>query len=260
MAYMSGTIIAVLVALCAVQHFSVLDGMKNGGSGNEFMTIHDITVPYGASLPVFRGTTGLGPEWLQTLSSVSGGNESTTSMISLKSHHGSHLDAFRHFVPKGSEFDKRDASIGDDVDSLDLRVLMGQALVVDAGDAPTIDAHVLRELDIPKHVERVIFKTRNTRDRLMFKTEFAEDYVGLDESGARYIVEHTSLKLVGIDYLSIASFEHLRGGHRVLLGNAVIAVEGLDLTSVQPGAYNLACLPLRIPGGDGSPVRCVLTR
>ena len=63
---------------------------------------------------------------------------------------------------------------------------------------------------------------------------------------------------MGIDYLSIASFSHLKEAHRVLLGNGVIAVEGLDLENVDVGTYELICLPLRYPEGDGSPVRCVL--
>ena len=250
---LSGTIIGVLLALCAAQYYENQSG--EGGA----RVIHDITVPYSAALPVFRSPDGLGDAWLRPLTSVKDGDPATTSLITLKSHHGTHLDAFRHFVPRGSAYDRRDAGVGDDIDSLSLQVLLGRALVVDVGDAPVIDEGVLEGLDIPAGVERVLFKTRSSRDRLMFRTEFDEKYVGLDESGARFVVERTSLKLVGIDYLSIAALEHLREAHRVLLGHAVIAVEGLNLTSVAPGAYDLACLPLRIPGGDGSPVRCVLT-
>ena len=48
--------------------------------------------------------------------------------------------------------------------------------------------------------------------------------------------------------------------HRILLGAGVIAVEGLDLRGVDPGAYHLTCLPLKLIGADGSPCRAVLTR
>lgn len=65
-------------------------------------------------------------------------------------------------------------------------------------------------------------------------------------------------QLVGIDYLSIAAFSHLKEAHRVLLGDGVIAIEGLDLAHVESGTYELICLPLRYVDGDGSPVRCVL--
>ena len=62
----------------------------------------------------------------------------------------------------------------------------------------------------------------------------------------------------GIDYLSIAAFSDLVNAHRVLLGNGIIAVEGLNMTSVEPGNYEFICLPLRLPGSDGSPVRAIL--
>jgi len=43
-----------------------------------------------------------------------------------------------------------------------------------------------------------------------------------------------------------------------LLGNNIIIVEGLDLTEVPPGDYELICLPLKIKDGDGGPARVVL--
>jgi hypothetical protein len=38
----------------------------------------------------------------------------------------------------------------------------------------------------------------------------------------------------------------------------VIAVEGLDLRHVDAGWYELMCLPAKLGGSDGAPVRCVL--
>ena len=35
-------------------------------------------------------------------------------------------------------------------------------------------------------------------------------------------------------------------------------VEGLDLSEVEPGEYDMVCLPLRLAGADGSPARVVL--
>jgi arylformamidase len=46
--------------------------------------------------------------------------------------------------------------------------------------------------------------------------------------------------------------------HRLLLTAGVVIVEGLDLAAVEPGEYQLVCLPLRITGGDGAPARAVL--
>lgn len=44
----------------------------------------------------------------------------------------------------------------------------------------------------------------------------------------------------------------------LLQSQHVIAVEGLDLTDVQPGWYHQICLPARLVGSDGAPIRCLL--
>jgi arylformamidase len=105
-------------------------------------------------------------------------------------------------------------------------------------------------------VERIIFKTSNTF--FIGDTEFHTDYVsvGLDAAQA---LTRAGVKLVGIDYFSIEAFR--AEGHPVhheLCGNGVILLEGPDLREVPPGWYELICLPLKIEGGDGSPVRVIL--
>lgn len=52
----------------------------------------------------------------------------------------------------------------------------------------------------------------------MFKKEFASSYTSFDSTGATYIIQHTKVKLVGIDYLSIGCLEDIVETHRVLLG------------------------------------------
>jgi arylformamidase len=46
----------------------------------------------------------------------------------------------------------------------------------------------------------------------------------------------------------------------VLLGAGVVCVEGLDLRGIEPGSYELVCLPLKLVGSDGAPARAVLIR
>jgi arylformamidase len=62
------------------------------------------------------------------------------------------------------------------------------------------------------------------------------------------------VRLVGIDYLSIGDED----AHKELLGSGVVAVEGMDLRGVEPGSYELICLPLRLEGSDGAPARAIL--
>ena len=76
--------------------------------------------------------------------------------------------------------------------------------------------------------------------------------------GAKFLINQ-SIKLVGIDYLSIENYGSLdRATHHLLLRNNVVLLEGLDLSGVSPGDYELIALPLKLKGADGSPTRVVL--
>jgi arylformamidase len=67
------------------------------------------------------------------------------------------------------------------------------------------------------------------------------------------------IKLVGWDYLSLEKFGSRDfPSHHALLGAGVLVVEGLDLSQVEPGEYELTCLPLKLAGGDGAPARVIL--
>ena len=82
----------------------------------------------------------------------------------------------------------------------------------------------------------------------------------MTESGARYLVEH-GIKVVGVDYLSVEEFKRPGApAHHVLLGAGTIVIEGLNLRDVEPGVYEMVCLPLKIVGGDGAPARVVLRK
>jgi len=63
---------------------------------------------------------------------------------------------------------------------------------------------------------------------------------------------------VGVDYLSVAPYEELVPTHTVLLKAGVIIVEGLNLSKIMRGFYDLYCLPLKIANSDGAPARAIL--
>ena len=105
--------------------------------------------------------------------------------------------------------------------------------------------------------ERILFKTHNS-PHVWQKNEFAEDFVFISDAAADFLVD-SGVRLVGVDYLSVGSFKH--GGsyvHKTLLSGGVWAIEGLNLSNVIPGEYDLICLPLRIVAGDGAPARAIL--
>ena len=70
-------------------------------------------------------------------------------------------------------------------------------------------------------------------------------------------MEH-GVQLVGVDYLSVAPYEEGAPTHEILLKAGVVVVEGLNLSKVMRGFYELYCLPLKIAGSDGAPARAIL--
>jgi arylformamidase len=202
------------------------------------MTLIDISVPIRPSMPIYDRNPGVR---LERALSIPDGETANVSRLELGVHTGTHLDAPLHFFEGGA-----------DADSLALEPLIGKVFVADgtALHGP-IDAASLAACDIPSDAARVILKTPNSA--LWERDAFTRDFIRLDGSGARFIVEH-GVQLIGIDYLSIGDED----AHRTLLDAGVTALEGLDLRRVDPGWYELICLPLRVPGSDGAPARAVL--
>jgi arylformamidase len=172
------------------------------------------------------------------------GDPATTSRLSLGVHTGTHVDAPVHFLADGAG-----------VDAVPLDQLLGEARVVDVGEAPSIGAAQLRTVD-PRPGERLLFKTRNSA-RCWKADRFLPDFVYLSLEGAALLAERR-VRTVGIDYLSIAGMEEGVPTHRALLEQGICIIEGLDLSSVHPGSYELICLPLRLAGADGAPARVLL--
>jgi arylformamidase len=204
------------------------------------MEILDVSVPIRTRMPVYPGNPGVA---LRRVESIADGAVANVSAVDLGAHTGTHVDAPNHFLEGDSG-----------VDEVALEPLIGDALVVDAtAVAKTVDAAAVAALGVPVGTERVLLKTRNSQ--LWERDEFGDDFVSLDESGARALLD-LGARLVGIDYLSIGD----PGAHRALLGARTAVVEGLDLRAVAPGPYRLVCLPLKLVGSDGGPARAVLLR
>jgi arylformamidase len=140
---------------------------------------------------------------------------------------------------------------------LPLDMLCGRTRVIEITSRKTVSAEDLAALDLSEDI-RVLIKTHNSR--LWGDATFHTDYVGMSEPGAKHLVEH-GVKVVGIDYLSVEQFRTPGApAHHVLLGAGTIVIEGLNLRDVEPGIYEMYCLPLAIVGSDGAPARVVLRR
>ena len=170
------------------------------------------------------------------------------TQMSLSAHTGTHMDAPRHFLAAGRS-----------MESLPLDAVVGPCRVIGIEHKQMITVDELRHYRL-KRGQRILFKTRNsTRSWKLAKTAtFDEAFVYIPADTARYLVER-GIMTVGVDYLSVGGWQ--KDGvecHRVLLGAEVWIIEGLDLSKVKPGAYDLVCLPLKILGSDGAPARAML--
>ena len=207
------------------------------------MKLYDITVPFSTELPVYPGDPAV---QIKQVASLAAGDICTVSHLSFGSHTGTHVDPPAHFVAGAATLDE-----------LSLDVLIGPARVVDVGEISAIDVATIDAANLAG-VERVLFKTRNSRLWQAGAHAFEKGFVYLETDAAERLVE-LGVKLVGIDYLSIEKFNFEQPTtHYALLGNNVVIVEGLNLTDVAAGEYELICLPMKIKNGDGGPARVVL--
>lgn len=206
------------------------------------MKLYDITVPISNDLPVYPGDPTV---QISRVMSLEKGDIARVSHVSFSTHIGTHIDPPYHFIVDGKPSDQ-----------LPLDIFIGKARVIDVGEVKVIDAALLANFDL-RDVLRVLFKTSNSR-LWRESNEFQKDFVYLETDGAELLVK-LGVKLVGIDYLSIEKFNFDKPTtHWTLLGAGVVIVEGLDLTEISPGDYELICLPLKIKDGDGGPARAVL--
>jgi len=106
-------------------------------------------------------------------------------------------------------------------------------------------------------MKRVLFGTTNSPYWARGESKFQTDFVAITEDGAEWLVER-GVQLVGIDYLSVAPYQESIPTHTVLLKAGVVVVEGLNLSNIMRGFYDLYCLPLKIVGADGAPARAIL--
>jgi arylformamidase len=205
----------------------------------------DISVPLRTGMPHWPGDI---PVSIPQTMDMKAGAVCNVRTISMSAHTGTHMDAPLHFLADGAS-----------MEAMPLDATMGSARVVAIEDDRAITRRELEPL-APAAGERLLFKTRNSRlwrDRCRF---FIKNFVAIEADAARYLA-HCGVRTVGVDYLSVGLYEADGDEtHRILLGAGIWVIEGLDLSRVEPGNYELACLPLRIEGGDGAPARAAVRR
>jgi len=187
---------------------------------------------------IYRRNPGVEVERVLT---IDGGDGANVSRLTMGCHSGTHIDGSLHFFDDGTG-----------VEALPLDAMLGRCEVVEIADpGEAIDAATLAGAGVPGGTERLILKTPNSR--LWDRDEFTHDFVRLDGSGAGWVREQ-GIRLVAIDYLSIGDHD----AHVDLLGHGIVALEGLDLRRIEPGSYDLVCLPMKLLDTDGAPARVLL--
>ena len=198
----------------------------------------DVSVPVSEKMAVFAHEQK--PQF-ERRASMERGDMGNNSTIHMGIHTGTHLDAPRHGIIDGKTIDK-----------MPLSDAIGPARVIEINDVEAVRAEALKQYQF-KRGERVLFKTQNSA-RCWKTDDFVADFVYIAPDAAQILAD-SGVRLVGIDYLSVGGPPET---HKIFLIAGVWLLEGLDLSAVIPGNYNLVCLPLRLIGVEGSPVRAVM--
>lgn len=183
---------------------------------------------------------------VELVSNMQKGDVANVTRIAMGAHTGTHMDSMRHFIRDGIT-----------MEAMPLDAVIGRAKLIAIDDPVAIRREHLEPHDLQRG-DRVLFKTTNSELRWL-TDEFREDFVYIDPEAARYLVER-GVQTVGVDYLSVAPFFDGVTTHTILLGAGVWIIEGLDFRGVEPGDYELICLPLKINGSDGAPCRAIVRR
>lgn len=214
--------------------------------------IYDITPPITTDLAVWPGDT---QPSRQVLCDMKQGANLTLSTLRTTVHAGAHADAPSHYGRDAATIDER---------PLDLYLGPCQVIAVNVPRATRITPEMIRS---PDGSPGPIVETRSPAPRLLFRTGtlpdpnlWNEDFAALSPELIDMLAGQ-GIRLVGIDTPSVDLFDSKDlPAHQACLRHDMAILEGLALSEVPPGTYELIALPLKLVGFDASPVRAILRR
>src|SRR5665648_663328 len=233
--------------------------MENISKTIQFSRIIDISMTIENGMPVYPGDSKVD---IAVNTSIKKGDTCNMTTLKMGSHCGTHMDAPLHFIDDAKGIDEipleRFTGYADVVE-IDAECITAEHLKacgIYEGDVDGSSDNNVNNVNNANRCDIVLFKTPNSK--LAGRTTFSKKYTHLSQNGAEYLIK-CNKQLVGIDYLSIEDFDSCEYEvHQTLLGHGMIILEGIDLSDVEGGRYYLMCFPLKIKGGDASPVRAVL--
>jgi len=184
---------------------------------------------------------------IERFADMSNGAVCNVSKMELCCHAGTHMDGLNHFIKDGAP-----------LDTVPFDAVIGPCRVIEINDADCVKPAELKKHKLRKG-ERILLKTRNSK-RQWWNEEFDTKFIHISREAAQHLVD-CGIRTIGIDYLSVGGCQ--RDGvecHQVILGAGIWIIEGLDLTKVRPGKYDLICLPVKIQNSDGAPARAILRK
>lgn len=203
------------------------------------MKIIDISQPLESATAVWPGDQ---PFQLQWTMEQARGDSVNVAAITMSVHTGTHTDGGFHVAADGQH-----------AAELPLDAYIGKAVVVDARGRPQLDEAALNGVDL-HHVQRILFRTRDTIDASEFPRDFLAPTNALVQRLAAAGVRLIGSDAPSMDVVDSTSLE----SHHALTSAGIAILENLVLTDVEPGVYILIALPLKLVDADSSPVRAVL--
>lgn len=200
----------------------------------------DISPEISPNLAVFPGDT---PFSNPTVVNFDNGNNYQVTQWKTTPHLGAHADAPVHYDPKGVGISERDLHFYyGPCQVLQVRLSAGERIY-------------------PKHIE----DSKIQAERILFKTgsfpnpnQWTDQFNSFSPELIEYLHNHKVIT-VGIDTPSVdLANDKVLGAHLKINEYKMANLEGLVLDQVEPGFYTLSALPLKIKGGDASPVRAIL--
>ena len=204
------------------------------------------------STPLYGGK---GKVKIERVRSISKGDTSNNTEISLSAHAGTHVDAPFHFDPQGKKLEDYPA---------DYWYASKPALVnfpVEPGMILRME-HLEEKLhQIPKDVDLLLLKTGAEEWRKTQQDSYSEQGVGLGTDVASWLRRNLNLKFIGLDFISVSSPQHRQEGratHKELLGKCssagepIIIIEDMALSALTSDPEQVWIVPIRFSEADGA--------
>lgn len=204
----------------------------------------DITYPFSEEMAIYPGNPLFS---MKAHKDIESGDSCNIKQICMGTHTGTHIDAPNHTIEGGKTLEQ-----------IPLESMNGKAKVLDFTEKKEICVKDLENKEIDG-CKIILLKTDNSVN--YSGSHALTEYTTLDYEAAEFLAEK-EIQMIGIDYMTI---ERPRGKrvtgksiHQILLSRDICILEGINLRETPEGEYKLCCLPLRLTGADGAPVRAVL--